>query len=242
MVLFLTSSPCVEGKGDINPANGFRELLKKEVKRKAKGVFITATPDNQELTDWAAYSMKQNMEDAGLSFASYYVIDRRTQHCASRLIKESEFIILGGGHVPTQNKFFKEIGLKELLKNYDGVVMGISAGTMNCAEIVYAEPEEPGEAVDTNYKRFISGLALTQRQVLPHFQKAFNTKVDNMRLIEDIAFEDSEENEFWGLPDGSFIFANDTKEELHGEAYLITNKTITKINEKEQTFSFCPQP
>lgn len=29
---------------------------------------------------------------------------------------------------------------------------------MNCADTVYAQPEEPGEAVDPDYQRFIPGL------------------------------------------------------------------------------------
>jgi len=31
---------------------------------------------------------------------------------------------------------------------------------MNCADTVYAQPEEPGEAVDPDYQRFIPGLGL----------------------------------------------------------------------------------
>ena len=48
----------------------------------------------------------------------------------------TDLIILAGGHVPTQNRYFQEINLKSLLKNYQGVILGISAGTMNSAETV----------------------------------------------------------------------------------------------------------
>ena len=32
-------------------------------------------------------------------------------------------VILGGGHVPTQNAFFDEIGLRSALQGWDGIVM-----------------------------------------------------------------------------------------------------------------------
>ena len=68
--------------------------------------------------------------------------------------------------------------------------MGISAGHMNCAEIVYAQPEMPGEAVDPDYRRFIPGLGLTKYNILPHYQAVKDDYVDGMRLFEDITFRD----------------------------------------------------
>ena len=38
--------------------------------------------------------------------------------------------------VPTQNAFFHKIRLPELLRDYGGVVLGISAGSMNMAATV----------------------------------------------------------------------------------------------------------
>ena len=32
--------------------------------------------------------------------------------------------VLAGGHVPTQNRFFLKIGLRELLTEFEGVIMG----------------------------------------------------------------------------------------------------------------------
>ena len=85
------------------------------------------------------------------------------------LIWKSDLIILAGGHVPTQNAFFQDIGLRKLIKDYQGVVLGISAGTMNAADRVYIQPEEPGETVP-EFQRFGEGLGITRINVLPHYQ------------------------------------------------------------------------
>ena len=53
-----------------------------------------------------------------MAYSDFRVLDRRTQKDAQMLIWKSDFIILAGGHVPTQNAYFQEIGLKNLLRNY----------------------------------------------------------------------------------------------------------------------------
>ena len=62
-----------------------------------------------------------------------------------------------------------------------------SAGSMNCADIVYAGPEFEGEAVDPLYERWITGLGITNINVFPHFQSLKDEYLDGLRLIEDIS-------------------------------------------------------
>ena len=61
---------------------------------------------------------------------------------------------------------------------------------MNCAETVYALPELDEEAVDPDYCRFIPGLGLTSRMIIPHFQAVQYDVVDGLNAIWDIAFPD----------------------------------------------------
>lgn len=75
------------------------------------------------------------------------------------------------GHVPTQNQFFKNINLREIIRNSKALILGGSAGSMNSAEIVYAQPELEGESINPNYKKYIQGLGLTNISILPHFQQ-----------------------------------------------------------------------
>ena len=48
-------------------------------------------------------------------------------------MKKNQVIILRGGHVPTQNKFFEKIKLKERIKDFEGIIIGVSARYMNSA-------------------------------------------------------------------------------------------------------------
>ncbi len=153
-------------------------------------------------------------------FSFFALCDTRTEELAERL-SEMDVILLGGGHVPTQNAFMEHIGLKERLRKYEGLIIGGSAGSMNCAEIVYAGPESEGEAIDPNYQRWISGLGLTQLNILPHFQRLEGGILDGLRLVEDITYADSIGHEIIALNDGSYIMIDGGIETLYGEAYSI---------------------
>lgn len=121
----------------------------------------------------------------------------------------------------TENAFMKKLGLKEKLKNYSGIVIAWSAGSMNCAEIVYAGPELEGEAIDSNYQRWISGLGLTKVNIFPHFQSLTEEVLDGLRVIEDITYADSMGHEFLALNDGSYLMIEDGTETVYGKAYRI---------------------
>ena len=145
-------------------------------------------------------------------------------------ITSFDVIFLGGGHVPTQNKFFEEIGLREKMKDYDGIVIGISAGTMNSADIVYAQPELPGESTDPGYQKFLRGLGLTKIQILPHYQMTKDYMLDGLRLYEDITFGDSYGRKIYVMVDGTYLYIDENGEELRGEAYLVEDGKMQQIS------------
>ena len=229
MIAFLTSSPAVADGTALNPANGFADALRGAVPAPVEGLFICSDPESHDRTDFFAADMKALMEGAGLRFAGWRVLDGRNAQDAPTLVRGAGLIVLAGGHVPTQNRFFREIGLKGLLADWDGALIGISAGTMNSAETVYAHPELEGEAVDPNYRRFLPGLGLTRVNVLPHVQSWRHDRLDGLRLIEDIALPDSVGRCFYALPDGSWLFLRDGRTELRGEAWRVADGRMEKV-------------
>ena len=109
------------------------------------------------------------------------------------------------------------------------MLIGISAGSMNSADVVYAQPEEPGEAVSPDYRRFLPGLGVTKTQLLPHYQMVKDHILDGMRLFEDITFSDSRGRVFYALPDGSFLLGKNGRETIYGEAWRIQDGAMRQI-------------
>jgi len=229
MVCFLTSSPVIPGTELLNPANSFIDELRRCFCRDCRTLFICSDPDLYDKTDFFADATKEIFENAGFSFGSFSILDGRNEHKAPELVTSADLIILAGGHVPTQNRFFSRIGLRGLLKDNTGILIGISAGSMNSAEIVYAQPEREGEAADPAYQRFLPGLGLTKTMLLPHYQENKDEILDGQRIYEDIAFSDSFGRVIYAIPDGSYLFIKDGKEELRGEAYRISEGKMSQI-------------
>ena len=236
MTYFLTSSPCMPDSPALNPVNGFVDELRKALPGPCRALFICSDPDQPSCTYGFAYDMADSFEEIGILFDEVEVLERENQDQFRDLVAGADLIFLVGGHVPTQNRFFQDLGLREKLKDWEGVIVGVSAGSMNAAEVVYAQPEEPGEAVDPEYRRFLPGLGLTKHNMIPHYNQDKDWTLDGLRLYEDITYGDSMGQRFYALVDGSYILGNDGGEALRGEAYLLADGVLTQLSREGQVF------
>ena len=230
MTLFLTSSPFVENadRAVLSNQNGFIDCIRTSLPENCRLLYISATPDRRDLNCRFGADVFSAFSDAGMYFSSYRVLDAYNADEAAQLVADSDFLVLGGGHLPTQNDFFQQIDLRGLLEDFDGVVMGISAGSMNSADVVYAQPEEPGESAP-EFQRFLPGLALTDVNILPHYQKVKDYYLDGLRLFEDITYTDSMGHTFFAIPDGSYILCDEDGQMLFGEGYCLQDGVFERI-------------
>jgi len=227
MVLYITSNPFSED-GNFNGANDFLFNFSRDWPQGGACLLISADPEAHDMNVRIRDDFARALNAAGAHFSLFDICDNADSSPAERLGDYSA-VFLSGGHVPTQNKFFAEIGLREKISSYNGLVLGISAGSMNCADDVYAIPELKGEAKSKKYKRYLKGLGLTTLSVIPHYASALKEEVDGKRVIADIAIKDSYNHTFYGLPDGSYFLKKDGLTRLYGEAYTLKNGMIEKI-------------
>ena len=232
MTVFLTSSPFVDGadRAVLSNANGFVDRIREALPPFCRALFVCSDPERHDLTCQFGTDMVSAFGDEGMYFSRYAVLDGTNADEAEELVAQSDFIVLAGGHVPTQNAFFRDIHLREILEGYEGVVMGISAGSMNCADEVYVQPEEEGES-DPDFQRFTAGLGLTGVNVLPHYQKVKDGILDGLRLFEDITYADSWGHTFFAIPDGSYFCQDDEQLLLFGESYFIRDGELEPLTE-----------
>lgn len=214
--------------------NGLLDSLKSIWTPNANVLIICDNPGEYEGNDSLCNDLRESFSLSGLSVSHINICDNRNPEIVENL-ETVDVIILTGGHVPTQNKFMKQLRLREHLSNYNGIIVAWSAGSMNCADIVYAGPEFEGEAIDPLYERWITGLGITNINIFPHFQRLKDDYLDGMRLIEDITFADSVGHEIIALNDGSYIMINDGQATLYGEAYMIKDGKQTQICRDEES-------
>ncbi len=238
MILFVTSSPYIEGadRALLSNRNHFVDRIRDVLPTNPNVVFVCSNPDDHEGTCRFAAETTAAFLEAGIAFGSYQVLDGTTVPRAYAMISHSDLVILGGGHVPTQNTFFRKIRLRHLLHKYQGVVVGISAGSMNSADLVYVQPEDPGESVP-EFTRFAPGLGLTGVNICPHYQKVKDNILDGQRLFEDITYADSMGHCFFALPDNSYFYQDPDCLLLCGEAYRIKDGILELLTQENEVLN-----
>lgn len=132
MTLFLTSSPsgCPFEPGPAIPVldrrNHFLENLRAVwPDHPVQGLAIAADPHAYAQNDEMCRVFLQSFADAHLPLTELMPCDARNQEEIGTLLPRSGFVMLCGGHVPTQNHFFAQLGLPGLFHNYHGIVLGI---------------------------------------------------------------------------------------------------------------------
>lgn len=230
MNLFLTSNiGGIKKENGIKSATKFFEEnqfllnLKQSLKNTNKFVLIASNPEDIEKNDNYLKLEIEAFNLSGISFKEYLILDNRTKQNISQILKYSSLIFLSGGDTYTQNQFFNEINLKEHLKGLDCVVVGISAGSINCAKDVFNSPEEEQDLIKPMY---FEGLGLTDINIEPHFDIKGENELQRKYIIEE-----SFNRTLYGLPDGSYIKDNI----IYGECYKIENGKIEHICNDNQT-------
>ena len=119
--------------------NGLIDKIKGFWKKGSNVLIISSSPDEFELNDSILYCQKEAFDMSGIKANSFDLCDYRNEKITEK-VNMYDVILLSGGHVPTQNRFFKKIDLKKKLSDFDWLIIAVSAGCMNCADIVYAQP------------------------------------------------------------------------------------------------------
>lgn len=233
-ILFLTSSPTgpLDGSRPVigfDKMNNFVEKLRSEWKENSRCLIVAATPDAYAANDQMTDFFREALLTDGFSLTTMDLLDERYQDMSREHIQGYDVILLGGGHVPTENAFFQRIGLREKIRDFAGIIIGISAGSMNSADLVYCQPEEQGEAADQDFIRWITGLGFTRQMIIPHYQMVADKLIDGQHLFRDIAIPDSRHRTFIALTDGAYIFSKNGEERVYGEAYIIQNGSMRKL-------------
>lgn len=216
----------------IDNRNGLVQQLKKSVKNRTTLVFIASSPSAYETNDTYAKILFESFALSGIEFKNLVVIDDRNKNNLESIIENADLIFLAGGHVPTQNEFINEIGLKSLLNNYNGVILGQSAGAMNLAELVYNYPEDESEISEV---KIYKGLCQTNLGIIPHFDVTNFQKNDETDITNSWIKEQSMQVKLYGIPDGSYIVCNENGCNFYGDIHIICNGKIfltSNINAK----------
>lgn len=122
---------------------------------------------------------------------------------------------LAGGDTPTQFGYFQKYGLDAIIKKHKGVIIGMSAGSINLAETAICTL-----SCEHHRQEIYKGLGCVNISVEPYFVRS---------EVSDELIELSKKYIIYGLCDDSIIICTDEKVEFWGEIYKLSNGNIEQV-------------
>lgn len=124
-------------------------------------LMVPSTPSETVKCSHYAEATKQCFVEKGISISKCDIVFSKNDVMN---MDDYNFIYLMGGDPFTQNKFLSEIGLKEKLNSFEGVVCGMSAGALNMCETTVVTPDD-----DIEKLHIMEGIGLVPFSVDVHF-------------------------------------------------------------------------
>ena len=229
MKVFLTSDVgCIKkinGVRTVSPidnSNGIVDQIKSLLSKEEAFVYFCSDPACFEKTDMYAAFMFEGFKLSGFNFKKYVIIDDRFNGDLGSIVRDADIIFLAGGDTKTQMDFFNRIGLRDILKKYDGIIIGQSAGSMNLARLVVCPPES--EFVSTYTW---DGLGIVDINIEPHFSiDDFSKDEFYSNKLKEI----SETYPLYAYGDGTHIYY-DGNYSIYGEVYYLFDSKLDRVND-----------
>lgn len=153
---------------DINNAfgHGLGDMFLSELKDRKSIVYIPGGADKmQKVRGKYVPAFTEHFKNAGIEFETSTIITPdMSPEVAQQAIHEASFVMLMGGDPFKQKEMCDKLGLLEVLKKYDGVMLGFSAGAMLMSKYIIITPcseEYPDFHIE-------EGLNLDGISIYPH--------------------------------------------------------------------------
>lgn len=163
-------------------ANKFGELLAGDLKKRDSFVVI---PGMESMDDMRAHMsfFTEQLAEVGISFENCVILSKEIpQEKQCEYIKNADMIYFMGGYPFEQKEFIENNNLGDCLREYSGVVLGISAGAMNMSKDIIMVTD--GENSDET--RVEEGLGLVEFSVYPHCAFSSDTFAASFYIGSDL--------------------------------------------------------
>ena len=145
--------------------NKLGECLAEDIKNTGSIVFIAGEVDNHYRAETAAHWFTKELETIGKVFDKAYVISKKTPpYWARKWVKAADMIVMLGGNPIEQKAMCRKCKIWRMLRNFDKVMLGMSAGAMCMSEYVMVLP------ISHEYPDFniVPGLNKDGISIYPH--------------------------------------------------------------------------
>ena len=205
------------------------EYLKKDLVTTKRIIYIPASNKEEKVKrvmEEKIPMFKEHFRKIGIIFEEEICITKDTPiEEAKLLVKDSDMVMLMGGNPFHQKELLEEKELIDILKNYNGVILGFSAGAMNMSKYIIITPCSE-EYPDFDIRE---GLILSNISIYPHIN--FEGEIFPEKIIMGDEITVSKDLQTVSEKYGIFYCLQDVEKELG-----MTKVSLIRTTKEEMNF------
>ncbi len=213
---------------EIPDENGILTLIDKFLPGYHRLLVIANDPNDYTVNDSVAKLLAEAFVMTNKKFNEVNVLDNRTKNQTAELIQNADLIFMCGGEILRQLEFLKKIKFSYLIKNYTGVVVAVSAASMCLTKTICNFPEHEKELTQP---RILQGLGIINLRLIPHFDGEnliYQGTTELPNLVQNYILPFSDKNEFYAIPNGSFIMYDGQIKKFFGPFSKIYKRKVVE--------------
>ena len=199
--------------------------LNEELKKEATLAFIPTNFDDHDNNLERVNKIIQMFKNSNVEFKEGYLIDNQvTKEEAIEIMKKSDVVFLTGGNPLEQIDGINNLGIRDAIKKYGKIIVGMSAGSMNMASKVLLAKDEEEDIPETVV---YDGICLTDINIEPHCD------FENKEHWQDL-LEASKINKIYCMVDNCSIVIKGSETKIYGNYCIINNGEIEFDNRNDE--------
>ena len=199
--------------------------LNEELKKEATLAFIPTNFDDHDNNLERVNKIIQMFKNSNVEFKEGYLIDNQvTKEEAIEIMKKSDVVFLTGGNPLEPIDGINNLGIRDAIKKYGKIIVGMSAGSMNMASKVLLAKDEEEDIPETVV---YDGICLTDINIEPHCD------FENKEHWQDL-LEASKINKIYCMVDNCSIVIKGSETKIYGNYCIINNGEIEFDNRNDE--------
>lgn len=202
--------------------NDVSEYFKKDMKECKSITFIPGSFEDLDKVKRYVSTDVEWFKEIGIDLEEVNILDDNTKEDAMiDNIKNADIIFIMGGDTQRQNLFLERYKLKKLIKEANGIVIGVSAGAINLGVISLCS-RDPDDGV--NETIIYRGIGRIDYTIEPHFD------LNNLDLLNNELYPISNNIKIYALPNDTGVrIVNADYDIIKGDFYLIYKNGVEKL-------------
>ena len=199
--------------------------LNEELKKESTLAFIPTNFDDHDNNLERVNKIIQMFKNSNVEFKEGYLIDNQvTKEEAIEIMKKSDVVFLTGGNPLEQIDGINNLDIRDAIKEYGKIIVGMSAGSMNMASKVLLAKDEEEDIPETVV---YDGIGLTDINIEPHCD------FENKEHWQDL-LEASKINKIYCMVDNCSIVIKGSETKIYGNYCIINNGEIEFDNRNDE--------